>query len=390
MSVPIQRSRFLESFVCTGDRCPDTCCKGWGMQVDAVTVEKYAQRAPELLEVVTSGEAEHIMRRDPTTDHCVKFDAGWCGVQKQYGTEFLGDACHFFPRVTRRLGEATLMTATLSCPEVVRLVMEEPDPFVLDTATTDRLPHGLSEYLPNELTSEDALLLHRAFVDAALDPSFSAGDNLLRIGSVARSLKVLPMMAWPKAVHFYLRNATTRIPKAEPNPADPFNLLHALFGLVCASKKTNRPRLTQTIDDMQQALRVTLNPETVGIALSADSASAYHQMQSQYQSSWSKPLEPILRKWIAAQLSVALFPFSGFGHTLEDRVTILVVRYAIMKLAVMSGCVIRGGIQSDDVYRAIQSLSRFLDHLSDPTLTLSICQETGWNREQRQVALVSV
>jgi hypothetical protein len=358
------------------------------MQVDPAMVERYKAKAPELLDVVTTGEAEHIMRRDPTTDHCVKFESGWCGVHKKYGSDFLGDACHFFPRVTRSIGDVTLMTAALSCPEVTRLIMEHDAPFAFASAEADRLPYSLKDYLPKELSAQDALMLHQAFIHAALEDSFSAEQNMLRIGSVVRSLKVLPVMAWPKAVEFYFKNAGGRIPKAEPHPADPFNLLHAVCGLISASKKTERPRLMQTIANIENALCVKLDWQTVSIHLTPESEKAYQILLTEYEQAYKSELQPIFKKWIAAQLSVALFPFAGFGESLEDRIAVLVVRFAIMKLAVISGCVINNKLQPQDVYTAIQSLSRFLDHLSDPTLTMQICQETGWIRETRQVALV--
>ena len=73
----LERWALLEKFQCLGDACPDTCCQGWGMQVDKAHIDLYAAKAPELLSAVTSGEADYVMRRDPATDHCIKFDQGW-------------------------------------------------------------------------------------------------------------------------------------------------------------------------------------------------------------------------------------------------------------------------------------------------------------------------
>lgn len=104
---------------------------------------------------------------------------------------------------------------------------------------------------------------------------------------------------------------------------------------------------------------------------------------------WAGHFAPIFRRWIAAQRAVALFPFGGFGETLSDRVTILGVRFATLKLALMSACQMKGGlIVEDEVVRVIQSLARFLDHLADPALSMQIYTETGWVREPRLRALV--
>lgn len=359
------------------------------MQLSQATVDKYRAQAPELLDAVTSGEAEHIMRRDPATDYCIKFDAGWCGIHAKYGTEFLGDACHFFPRVTRALGEANVMTASLSCPEVVRLALWNERGFEATQASADRLPDSLKNYLPAALDSEKALTVHQSFIAAAQDEDVSPAHSMLRIRSVAASLQAVDVASWAMATPFYLKNADARLPQAEAHTADPFNLLNALQGLIGASKKTSRPRLEWTVRDMEQALAVSLDWEKLSIAITDASLPAWQQMQHRWQQEWAAHFAPILRRWLAAQLSVSLFPFAGLGDTLTDRATLLGVRFATVQLALMCACQMKGDIiPPEDVVRVVQSLSRFLDHLADPTLSLHIYSETGWVREPRLRALI--
>lgn len=385
----LQSSAYLSGFRCLGDACEDTCCKGWGMQLSQETVDLYAKEAPELLDAVTSGEAEHVMRRDPETDYCVKFDAGWCGIHARYGTDFLGDACHFFPRVTRALGENSIMTASLSCPEVVRLALLASGGFDWCPSDAERLPHSLKNYAPDALDAEKSAQVHRAFLDAATDETASPERIVSRLRSVSASLQAVDTASWAMATPFYLTHADSRLLPAEPHIADPFNLLNALQGLVGASRKTKRPRLDWTIRDMEQALKVTLDWERLTILTGDDSLNAWWQMNDRWSREWAVHFAPLLRRWIAAQLAVALFPFGGFGATLSDRATILGVRFATLKLALMSACQMKGGLIADDeMVRVVQSLARFLDHLADPELSMQIYTETGWVREPRLRALI--
>lgn len=389
MTAPLQQSRLLNRFHCLGDMCEDTCCKGWGMQLSQQTVDLYKQKAPDLLSAVTSGEAEHIMKRDPDTDYCVKFEAGWCGIHRQYGTAFLGDACHFFPRATRALGHTNVMTASLSCPEVVRLGLLEENGFTLTQTETDRLPHSLKQYLPEHLEENKALDIHQAFLHVAGDEAHAPEYNFARISSVARALQMVSVDTWGIAHSFYFKNVETRLPLPEINPADPFNLLNALQGLLGAAKKTSRPRLDRTISEMEQMLHVTLNWEHLTIALGDDSAQAYQAMRERWQREWAEGFAPVLRRYLQGQIAIALFPFAGLGETLTDRITIIGVRYATVKLALMCACMLQGRrIPDVDIVRVVQSVSRFMDHLADPTFSIRIYQETGWTREPRLRALV--
>ncbi|NBX03087.1 MAG: hypothetical protein EBR02_03280 [Alphaproteobacteria bacterium] len=77
----ILRHSILSRFVCTGDKCVDTCCKNWSMQVDEATLSRYQQNAPELLDAVEKdNDGSLIMRKSPETGYCVKLDGGLCGI----------------------------------------------------------------------------------------------------------------------------------------------------------------------------------------------------------------------------------------------------------------------------------------------------------------------
>jgi lysine-N-methylase len=372
-------------FTCLGDACEDTCCKGWGMQLTRETIDKYKAEAPELLEAVVSGEAEFVMKRDPETDFCVKFDQGWCAIHRDYGSDFLGDACHFFPRITRAIGETVLTTAALSCPESARLMLMEEGAFTLAPRAELRVPFSLKQYLA-DMGEEEALALHELFVTEAGNPEFSAEENVMRVSAVVQALALQPVPQWPQAAVFYFKMAAGRLPVAEAEATDPFNLTHALAGLVAASKNPNRPRLRQTIDGMTEMLGISFTDG--GIALTPDAAQKFLLLRHHWKTVAGQ-MQPILRRYLQAQMSIAFFPFAGLGLTLADRMTVIGVRFATLKLALMAEAKKEGGLPAENtVIRVAQSLSRFLDHLADPTLSLQIYHEAGWVREPRLRALL--
>lgn len=386
---PLHSTAFTARFTCLGDKCEDTCCKSWSMQMDDATLARYRAEAPELLEAVTEGPSGPIMRRDPATDFCVKLDGGLCGIHRDYGSDFLGDACHFYPRVTRRLADATFMTATMSCPEIARLALFGTGAHALGEGAVSRLPESLRDYAPEGMAAADALAVHGAFLATALDGAHPAAHNLACIVSVAHSLGAFGAESWPMAVPFYLKSAATRLPAPEGNASDPFNLLHALMGIVAAAGQHDRPRLRETMADMETALRVELDWQGLGIRATGDSVAAYAAMEAEWNAQYAAPFEPLLRRWVATQLSVSLFPFAGFGHDVRERALILGVRFATLRLALMSACHVAGRAVDDaQAVRIVQSIARVLDHLADPELSLKIYEEPGWLREPRLRALM--
>lgn len=389
MAYAIKQPTFLSKFSCLGDACEDTCCKGWGMQVDAATVQRYEKAAPELLEAVTGSGDSCLMKRDALTDHCVKYENGLCGIHRKHGTDFLGDACHFYPRMTRGLGDMRVMTGALSCPEVVRLSLFDDEAFTWQDATSERLPYTLIDYLPEGLTPEQVFFIHNAFVTKALSKNHSAARNLMHIFCVAESLQNIPVQAWPDAVPFYLEHADGRLPAPVAADSDPFFLLQALCGIIAAAKKGQQERLMQNVRMMEAALHVNIQWDNLAIAHLPDSMHMAASLEHNWNETWSASLDDVLKRYLASQIVLALFPFSGFGDTLANRAAIIAVRFATIKLALMSACRINGTIPTPEhITRIVQPLSRLLDHLAGADFSLSIYKETGWLNGDRLRALV--
>ena len=385
----VSRVSLLDQFTCLGDACEDTCCQNWSMQVDDATLEKYKNEAPQLLAYVeTESDGLTVMKRDATTRRCVKLDGGWCGIHKEKGDAFLGDACHFYPRVTREIGPLTHMTATPSCPEIVRLLLRLEEPFALAQTSVERIPHGIKNYSLEGLEPSHALAIHQAMLQTAHDATLTAEQAFSYIASVARSMELLDPANWHQAVPLYLRLASGRLPAPQPKAEDPFNLLHALCGLIVASHKPISPRLQEIISDMERIVAVKLDWENVTLHTSPASLQAYHAVLDQWQQQ-APNYNHALKRYLQAQLSLSLFPFAGLGHSFSERITIIGVRFATVKLALMCAAAMKP-LSEDDIVRIIQSLSRFLDHLGDANFSLSIYEETGWNNEARMLSLLGV
>ena len=376
-------TRAVAEFQCLGEACPDTCCVGWGMQLTQENVDRIRRDAPALLDDIVGGEAEFVMKRNLATDACVKLEAGRCAMQRDYGEQMLGDACYFFPRVTRALGSTIYTTAVLSCPEIARMMLTSADAFAVMPRQEVRVPYQLKNYLPPELGADAALSIHQMFVDAVGSVDYSAEHHLLRVSAVVQALALQPVAQWQDAARFYFSIADSRIPAAELHAGDPFNLVHALYGLAHASTRVS-PRLMALIGGMAKALSMQFDTQRHKIHLSEHSAAkakalvAHSRAQSHY-------VQPMLRRYVQAQLSQALFPFAGLGHTLSERMSIMGVRLATVKLALAT---LPMRPSEEEVVEVVQTVSRFMDHLASPKLMLEMYGETGWVREPRLRALL--
>lgn len=381
---------YVNRFSCLGATCEDTCCQGWGMQVDAPRKELYQEKAPELLEAVTAGEDTLVMRRYPETGVCVKYEGGLCGIHKKYGTDFLGDACHFFPRITRKFGDTITVAATLSCPEIARLALEEEDAFTLTPTPQERLPYQLKDYLIDDISSDEALQVINAFLTKMEDLPTNPSQSMAHIVTVSKSLENLSVTKWKDAVPFLLKTAQSRLPEAAYDPMTPYRLFHALAVLVGAAKQYQRPALMGLLTTMEKSLDIVMDWESFQVSTRPSTGATYKNLVNKLTPAATQTLETVLRRWLKTQLAMASYPFAGFGHSLSDRALLLAIRFATVKLALLCHTTPEGAMpEQRSVLHIIQTLSRFLDHLADPTLSLLICKEAGWTHEACLVGVLT-
>ncbi len=127
---------YFDEFKCIADRCPDTCCIGWEVDIDNETVEKYSSLNGEI-----SNKIKKHLTRDETGcniftlcdgDRCPFLNnCNLCEIHLEAGECFLSQTCTLFPRFFDDFGETREMGLGFGCPEAARIILTENKPFSL-------------------------------------------------------------------------------------------------------------------------------------------------------------------------------------------------------------------------------------------------------------------
>ncbi len=375
----VNQISYLGRFQCLADKCEDTCCKGWGMQVDAERLKLYKEKAPELLEVVTTGETAHVMRRDEKTGYCVKFEDGLCGIQKKLGSDYLPDSCNFYPRITRQFGGELYMAGSISCPEIARLAIYGDAGFDFTSVELERTPLMIKNYLEGSgLDKDSSVALMQKFIHLA-DDEVTPERIMSRIVSIAHSLDRFPAKDWLGAFDAFYPAVDERLAPAKSAPTDPYNLLNVLSGLAANTRKPIMGRLSEIISSVEQGLGVRVNWEKKTVERAREES--YMRLSERYYREISPLTVLPLKNWIKATLAASAFPFGGLGKNAAERAIIIAVRFATLKLAIMANMQQMLQKPQETMIFLIQGLARFLDHLADPQLSMDCYREVGWTDE---------
>ena len=126
----ITKPSYFDSFRCIASSCPDSCCKEWDVQVDAVSAAAYrtltGPLGERLREVLYDEEGETYMAIQPDRRCPMWRDDGLCRIQAELGEGALCKTCREFPRLTHDYGDFLEYGLELSCPEAARIILSSP------------------------------------------------------------------------------------------------------------------------------------------------------------------------------------------------------------------------------------------------------------------------
>ena len=130
---------FYRDFKCIANRCTDSCCIGWEIDIDPATYEKY-RLMPENFQkniAVCDGVAHFVLTEDERCPFLQK--DGLCKIILEHSEDMLCDICREHPRFYEWYGNYKDAGVGLCCEEAVRLTLESEKPLEYETVETQEI-----------------------------------------------------------------------------------------------------------------------------------------------------------------------------------------------------------------------------------------------------------
>ncbi len=129
---------YVGAFRCDGAACNSKCCKGWAVDIDGPTYQKYCTIEPKIerKKIVSKikfkkQKGKFIVEMAKNGDCPFLREDGLCRIQKTWGAEWLSNTCTVYPRHMYLAGGLLLRALTMTCPVAANqaLLPEEPMAF---------------------------------------------------------------------------------------------------------------------------------------------------------------------------------------------------------------------------------------------------------------------
>lgn len=130
---------FYRDFKCIANRCTDSCCIGWEIDIDSATYDKYRLMPDDFQKniAVCDGVAHFVLTEN---ERCPFLqNDGLCKIILEHSEDMLCDICREHPRFYEWYGEYKDAGVGLCCEEAVRLLLESEKALEYETVETQEI-----------------------------------------------------------------------------------------------------------------------------------------------------------------------------------------------------------------------------------------------------------
>ena len=170
---------YYDDFNCIADKCPQTCCAGWQIEIDEDALNRYREKA------IKTVDFKHECFFQDKEKRCMNLNEnGLCKLILEHGEDILCNTCRLFPRHIEEFENVREYSLSISCPEVAAYLLKRKEPVTYRTIEDDEV--DTEEYDEEEQLVYIKLdLLRDAFFKIVLDRALSFAEKAGRILAIA-------------------------------------------------------------------------------------------------------------------------------------------------------------------------------------------------------------
>lgn len=377
----VLQPEYMKKFSCIGSECEDSCCIGWRVDLDKKSYLKYKK--------VQNKELKPIIEKMVNRKHSQKTDEMYgkikmdgngmcpflnqeklCKVYLNIGEEYLSDTCTFYPRIVKKVDNNLERSATISCPEVARLCLLNPNGIAFENIEED---DDLRIKVSSEFNTEVDSNINKAqkyFWDIRIfsltllqNRNYNLGERLIILGIVYKKIDSLCLNNEINELPSMLEAMSNMI--EDKGLKEEINKIPTNISIqMRLAKGMTDKKIVQGIQSERyiDCLRKTL----IGIGCVDEVNNEI--MAEKYEDNYKKFVEPylkekeyILENYLVNECFKEIMPFGDF-QSMWDSYIFICVLYSMTKLHIIGISGYYKELNDELIIEVIQSLSKVVLH----------------------------
>ncbi len=372
---------YMNSFSCIGSDCEDSCCIGWQVTLNKKTYQKYKKIKHAELSVKLNKGLKRIKNQTASDSKYAYFsmdsekrcpmlnEKNLCGLQLNFGEDMLSPVCTTYPRMLNKIDQEYELSAKLSCPEIARLALLNPDGIDFDkkeyevnknwstmmSLKTDGVNNG------NLFSWE----VREFAIDIVQNRKLKISDRLIFLGLFMNRLQEILDRKNYQEINRLVNEYQQKI----NNPAylhsleninDSLSLqIETILELIAARKRSGvtSSRYLECFNDMIRGLDLDGKEEILKSKLE----DTYLYNYTNYYLPFMNEHEYIFENYVVNYMFESMFPNMASGKIFKDYTKLSTI-FAMLKVHFVGISGYSKGLSTDQAIKIIQSFVRAIEH----------------------------
>ncbi len=373
--------QYMNRFQCIGSACEDSCCIGWRVTIDEETYKKYRKVSAAELRMDLDKKVTRN-RSNPSAENYAKIkmennakcpfltEASLCRLQLELGEDHLSVTCSTYPRIFNTVNGILEKSSTVSCPEVVRMALLNPEKMEFDFIKEAVVKMGQGKTIDAHDISmarkpQKYFWELRIFtIDTLQRREYRLWERLIVLGLFYKKLDEYVAQQQADKIPELIASYTNMID--EGRFKDDLATIPLQTGIQMELlKELADQRVVQGVSSERyfQCLGECLHGmQYTAEATPEEIARCYNQAYQDYYSPFMDEHEYILENYLVNYVFKNLYPFTGEKELFENYV-MLIVHYAMIKMHLIG---MAGYHQEqfgmDQIIKLIQSFAKTIEH----------------------------
>jgi len=380
--------QYMNNFKCIGSLCEDTCCSGWKVTIDEKTYQKYRKSKHVELKPMfkkfikrqrSQSSSANFAKIQMTENNACSFltSEKLCGIQIELGESYLSDTCSTYPRIVNAVDRVIEKSATISCPEVARLVLLNSNGIQFNQFKDDSINGKISRSI---FTNESKNKLKQYFwslriftIQLIQNRNYSIENRIIICGLFFKKIQELIDNNKYENISNTIETFNEMINNNDfDNTIEKIPYKSILNLKLCqeiVSGKFNKgipnKRYAECLSEMLHGLsEVNKNDDEMFDIVK------YRQIYNDFYSPFMKKHEYILENYLVNYIFKNLYPVQ-YKKPFEDFI-MLVVHYSLIKLHLTGMSGYHRGLTEELVVKLIQSFAKSMEH--DPIYLYNVLE----------------
>ncbi|WKL04030.1 flagellin lysine-N-methylase [Paenibacillus amylolyticus] len=374
---------YMLDFKCIGSECEDSCCIGWKVRIDKKTYNNLTSIPQKALREKLKNGMERLEPSNRTNEHFAQMEMDrrtgccsmldeqkLCTIQGSLGERYLAPICATYPRNIFWVDNEQEISAVMSCPEVARLALLNPEK--MEFTYTEPMLQANAQIKEKVATQYNSSFMNffweiRIFaIEIIQNRKFSFSHRLILLGLFCEELQQLINQNLEDETNItgliekfkVIINEDEVLQDYDTFPADHEFQFITLNNIISKNLGNigSDSRFASCVQDYLEGLN-----EQKELGKLVDLVSFYQNGYLDYYKPFMDDHEFIFENYAVNFIYSHLFPKSE-NRNVYRLYTILVSHYTLLKLLLIGISIKNKGLTKDEVIKVVQSFTKTAEH----------------------------